>query len=73
MRSFDWRSAFGALALLTILAARPAAATGDITGRVVDSVSGTPLAGGDVRIMRGDAVIATTTTDAFGHFVVHNL
>ncbi len=82
MRLFDWRSALGALALFAVLAARPTAAapvpnvpnfTGDITGRVVDSVSGTPLAGGDVRVTRSGAVIATTTTDAFGHFVVHNL
>src|SRR5205814_5031329 len=34
---------------------------------------GTPLAGGEVRILQADRLIATTVTDAFGRFVVHNL
>jgi TonB dependent receptor-like, beta-barrel/Carboxypeptidase regulatory-like domain/TonB-dependent Receptor Plug Domain len=48
-------------------------ATGDIAGAVTDSVTGKPLAGADIRVLRQGGVIATTTTDAFGRFVVHNL
>jgi len=46
---------------------------GDIGGSVVDSATGTPLPGGEVRIERGGNVVATATTDAFGRYVVHNL
>ena len=55
--------------------ARAAAPTaeGDISGTVVDSVSGTPLSGGEVRIMQAGGTIAIATTDAFGRYVVHNL
>src|SRR5947208_13890760 len=55
--------------------ARAAAPTaeGDISGTVVDSVSGTPLSGGEVRILQGGGTIAIHTTDAFGRYVVHNL
>src|SRR5690242_1016085 len=60
--------------LATALGARPAlAADGDIAGAVADSASGTPLPGGEVRITRGGTVIATTVTDAFGRYAVHNL
>ena len=48
-------------------------ASGDIGGTVADSAVGTPLAGGEVRILQADRLIATTVTDAFGRFVVHNL
>ena len=48
-------------------------ASGDIGGAVIDSTAGTPLAGGEVRILQGGNVVATTVTDAFGRFVVHNL
>src|SRR5438874_12540615 len=48
-------------------------ASGDIGGTVADSAIGTPLAGGEVRILQADRLIATTVTDAFGRFVVHNL
>ena len=51
----------------------PVLASGDISGSVVDSITGKPLPGADVRIMHQGAVVATTTTDAFGRFVVHNL
>src|SRR6266851_3854551 len=48
-------------------------AEGDIAGAVLDSTTGKPLPGGEVRILRGSAVVAVTTTDAFGRYVVHNL
>ena len=48
-------------------------ASGDIGGTVVDSAAGTPLAGGEVRILQSGNVVATAVTDAFGRFVVHNL
>ena len=48
-------------------------AEGDIAGAVLDSTTGRPLPGGEVRILRGNAVVAVTTTDAFGRYVVHNL
>jgi TonB dependent receptor/Carboxypeptidase regulatory-like domain len=51
----------------------PGAASGDIGGGVTDSATATPLAGGEVRISRGDALVATAHTDAFGRYVVHNL
>src|SRR5438105_5306660 len=48
-------------------------ASGDIGGTVADSAVGTPLAGGEVRILQADRLVATTVTDAFGRYVVHNL
>ncbi len=48
-------------------------ATGDIGGTVADSTVGTPLAGGEVRILQADRLVTTTVTDAFGRYVVHNL
>src|SRR2546427_242227 len=58
-----------------VAAPPPAAPTpeGDISGTVADSVSGTPLSGGEVRILQGGGTIAIATTDAFGRYVVHNL
>src|SRR6059036_2579873 len=64
------------------LAARPVSATtvgaglrddGDVGGSVADSATGTPLPGGQVRIVRDGNTIATATTDAFGRYVIHNL
>ena len=64
------------------LAARPVSATtvgaglrddGDVGGSVADSATGTPLPGGQVRIVRDGNTIATASTDAFGRFVIHNL
>ncbi|HUL03044.1 MAG TPA: TonB-dependent receptor [Gemmatimonadales bacterium] len=54
-------------------AAIPATGVGDISGAVTDSVTGKPLPGGEVRIVQRGNVVATTTTDAFGEFIVHNL
>jgi hypothetical protein len=48
-------------------------ADGDIGGSVADSATGTPLPGGEVRILRGGNIVAATTTDAFGRYVIHNL
>src|SRR5205807_342892 len=35
--------------------------------------TGKPLPGGEVRVMQGTAVVAVTTTDAFGNYHIHNL
>src|SRR5881392_4523223 len=51
----------------------PPPADGDVGGSVADSATGTPLPGGEVRILRGGNVIATAITDAFGRYAVHNL
>src|SRR5213594_3441276 len=48
-------------------------ANGDIGGTVADSAVGTPLVGGEVRILQGDNLVATTVTNAFGRYVIHNL
>src|SRR5213595_547822 len=51
----------------------PPAADGDVGGAVADSTTGTPLPGGEVRMVRNGNTIAATTTDAFGRYVIHNL
>src|SRR2546422_2521234 len=48
-------------------------ADGDVGGSVADSATGTPLPGAEVRVLRGGNTIATTTTDAFGRYVIHNV
>src|SRR3979490_2239835 len=48
-------------------------ANGDIGGTVADSATGTPLAGGEVRILQAGNLIVTAVTDAFGRYVLHNL
>ena len=59
---------------LTLLASLfHAGIAGDIGGTVADSAVGTPLVGGEVRILQGGNVIATAVTDAFGRYVIHNL
>src|SRR5438552_3415477 len=71
----------GVLVLLAAAFAPSAGATplrvappnGDIGGAVADSTNGTPLPGGEVRVMRAGATVAITTTDAFGRYVIHNL
>src|SRR5467141_2139216 len=55
------------------LVARHAVANGDIGGTVADSATGTPLAGGEVRILQAGNLIVTAVTDAFGRYVLHNL
>src|ERR1043166_8180761 len=60
--------------LATALSARPAlAADGDIGGTVAASATGPPRPGGEVRVIRAGNTVATTTTDAFGRYVIHNL
>src|SRR3989440_794855 len=62
------------MCLARSLSARSAfAADGDIGGSVTDSATGTPLPGGEVRVVREGNTIATATTDAFGRYVIHNL
>ena len=51
----------------------PPPADGDVGGSVADSATGTPLPGGEVRMVRNGNTIATTTTDAFGRYVIHNV
>lgn len=46
---------------------------GDVGGSVADSATGTPLPGGEVRILRGGNTVAVATTDAFGRYVIHNV
>src|SRR5437867_12008461 len=57
--------------------AGPAAAAlrvdGDVGGSVVDSTSGTPLSGGEVRLTRAGSTVAIATTDALRRYVIHNL
>src|SRR5437763_15924559 len=62
------------MCLARSLSARSAfAADGDIGVSVADSATGTPLPGGEVRVLREGNTIATATTDAFGRYVTHNL
>ncbi len=78
-----WKSRIATAVLLgvAVLAARALAAvpvlptppTGDVTGTVSDSATGKPLPGGEVRLMQNGGVVATTVTDAFGRFIIHNL
>ena len=51
----------------------PAPADGDVGGSVTDSTTGTPLPGGEVRIVRNGNTVAVVTTDAFGRYVIHNV
>jgi len=69
---------FLCLALVVCVARALAARTtfvldGDIGGSVTDSATGTPLPGGEVRVIREGNTIATATSDAFGRYVIHNL
>src|SRR3989441_7627716 len=46
---------------------------GDVGGSVAASATGTPLPGGEVRVLRGGNTVAAATTDAFGRYVIHNV
>jgi hypothetical protein len=48
-------------------------ATADIGGTVIDSTASAPLPGGEVRISQGGKLVASTITDHFGRYAVHNL
>ena len=72
----NWKVLYPTLVVAWLVAAgfTPAPpADGDIGGSVADSATGTPLPGGEVRILRGGNTIAITTTDAFGRYVIHNV
>lgn len=45
----------------------------DLTGRVVDSLYGKPLAGADVVVSRGGTIVSRVTADQFGSWRVHDL
>jgi hypothetical protein len=47
--------------------------TADITGHITDSASGQPLQGAQITILSGDQVVAVTTADPFGRFLIHNI
>ncbi len=51
----------------------PPPVDGDVGGSVADSATGTPLPGGEVRVLRGGNTVAAATTDAFGRYVIHNV
>ena len=67
---------FSAL-LIALVSTHPGASAsavnGDIERTVTDSAAATPLAGGEIRILQAGNVVATSVTDAFGRYVVHNL
>jgi TonB-dependent receptor-like protein/carboxypeptidase family protein len=69
-RTLLWLAAAAALTHPALAAPR---ADGDVGGSVADSTTGTPLPGGEVRVMRAGTTVATATTDAFGRYVIHNL
>ncbi len=54
-------------------ALRPAPAPSDIVGTVTDSVSGQPVASAEIAVARGGATVATSSSDDFGRFTIHNL
>lgn len=58
----------------TARAATPTpAGSGDVTGTVSDSGSGSPLQGVEVTVQVGDRVVANAATDPFGHYRMHNI
>src|SRR5579871_6034063 len=46
---------------------------GDVVGTVTDSASGAPLPSVEVTVQHGAVVIANTSTDPFGRYIVHNV
>ncbi len=56
---------------------RPAAThrafSADVAGSVTDSTNARPLQGVEIAVQQASALIANTTTDAFGRYVMHNL
>lgn len=55
-------------AVLAVAASGCAAAAANVSGAVVDSITGQPLAGVQVQVKRGEAVLASVTTEADGAF-----
>ncbi|MDB4950704.1 MAG: hypothetical protein JWM27_3353 [Gemmatimonadetes bacterium] len=50
-----------------------AAAAADVAGTVSDSTSGRALQGAAVTLAQGGRIVFSTATDAFGHYVAHNI
>ena len=48
-------------------------ANADLTGRVVDSLYGKPLAGAEILVRNGTTVVSRVTADQFGSWRVHDL
>ena len=48
-------------------------APGNITGVVSDSSTGQPLPATQVTVLQAGQIVATTSTDAFGRYLLHNL
>jgi TonB-dependent receptor-like protein/carboxypeptidase family protein len=71
--TITWLAVVGLTAPLSAAAGAVLRDDGDIGGSVTDSATGTPLPGGEVRVVRGGNVVATATTDAFGRYTIHNL
>jgi hypothetical protein len=49
------------------------AAAGDVIGTVTDSTNARPIPSVEVTVQRGNDIVANTTTDPFGRFIIHNL
>jgi Carboxypeptidase regulatory-like domain len=47
--------------------------SGDVIGTVTDSASGRALPSVEVTVQRATNIIANTTTDAFGRFIIHDI
>src|SRR5690348_16692689 len=71
--TITWLAVVGLTAPPSTAAGAVLRGDGDIGGSVTDSATGTPLPGGEVRVVRDGNVVATATTDAFGRYTIHNL
>ena len=47
--------------------------SGDVIGTVTDSANGRPLSSVEVTVQRATNIVANTTTDQFGRFIIHDL
>ena len=47
--------------------------SGDVVGTVADSSNDRPLPSVEVTVQRGTNIVANTTTDQFGRFIIHDL
>ena len=70
-----WLAAMGPAARSAVgaPAGRPVPVTGDIGGTVSDSAYGAPLPGSEVPASQNGKLVASTITDAFGRYAIHNL
>ena len=51
----------------------PLPESGDVDGTVTDSASGHPIPSVEVTVQQGASVVASTTTDVFGRFIIHDI